>query len=63
MILSPISRDSVHIFCGEQEPKRLLLALDTVYLARGRCTSGALPIAFPNLCHWEALLSLENGVG
>src|SRR6266849_9043132 len=63
MILSPVSRDSVHIFCGEQEPKRLLLALGTVYLARGRCTSGAFPITSPNLCHQEELLSLGNGVG
>src|SRR5260370_18737272 len=58
MILSPVSRDSVHIFCEEQERKRLLLALDTVYLATGSCTSGAFPIAFPNLCHQEKLLSL-----
>src|SRR5215469_8513029 len=43
--------------------KWLCLALDTVYLARGLCTSEAFPIAFPNLCHQEKLLSLGNGVG
>ena len=37
-------------------------ALHTVYLARGRCTSGAFPIAFPNLGHQEKLLSLGNGL-
>src|SRR5260370_13086808 len=63
MILSPVSRDSVHIFCEEQERKRLLLALDTVYLATGSCTSRAFPIAFPNLCHQEELLSLGKDVG
>ena len=63
IILSPVSRDSVHIFCGEQEPKRLLLAQGTVYLARGRGTSGAFPIAFPFLSRQEKLLSLGNDVG
>src|SRR5437588_5593022 len=63
MILSLVSRDSFHIICEEHWPKRLLLALDTVYLTRGRCTSGAFPIASPNLSHQEKLLSLGNGVG
>ncbi len=42
-------------FCGEQEPKLLLLALDTVYLAIERCTSGEFPIAFPNLYNLQGL--------
>ena len=47
MIQFLVSRDSVHIFCEVQEPKRLLLGLDIIYLVRGPLHIGSISYCFP----------------